>query len=233
MAKLKYDANMGDNHISEIGGNYFPDPDLALTGPHNKTTATYVNTTNDFSIDFVGTDFKYKDGELIKGTLTKVTFRDDDGDKLATISDFKKNIASLMEPLKTEVSDFLQELFRHADTMIGSSAGEQIIGESGNDIIIGRGGRDLIFGNDGNDTMAGGAGNDDFFFFGGAGGKDVITDFNIGDEENFDLIFIRDTGFTEVENANDFLKLVFEDGSSVLLKGVLFADRADVHFDVI
>jgi len=230
MAKVKYAANMGANHEFEIGANYSPDPALALADGHTKTSATFVSATNQFSIDFFGTGFTYAGDELIGGIATKIVFRDDDGDKLATISDFHRKVPDLMAELQIEVSDMLQILQAHADRMIGSSAGEYMIGEAGNDRIDGKGGDDLLSGNSGDDTMSGGAGNDRFEFFGGQSGDDVITDFEIGDSGNFDTITIRGMDYEIVRSGKE-ATFAFSDGSTLLLEGVSFADRAGIQID--
>lgn len=230
MAKVKYAANMGANHEFEIGANYSPDPALALADGHTKTSATFVSATNPFSIDFFGTGFTFTGDELTGGIATKIVFRDDDGDKLATISEFHRKVPDLMAELQFEVSDMLGVLQDHADRMIGSSSGEYMIGEAGKDTIGGRGGNDAISGNSGNDTMTGGGGNDRFEFYGGQSGDDVITDFEIGDAVNFDTITIRDMDYEIVKSGKEAM-FEFSDGSTLLLEGVKFADRAAIHID--
>lgn len=228
MAKVKFAANMGANHEFELGSNYNPDPALALADGHTKTSATFVSATNQFSIHFFGTGFTYSGDELTGGIATKIVFRDDDGDKLATISDFQKNVPALMTELQTEVSDMLGVLQQHADRMIGSSAGEYMIGEAGNDRIAGKGGNDAISGNSGDDTMSGGTGNDRFEFYGGQSGDDVITDYEIGDGVNFDTITIAGMDYEIVKSGKEAM-FVFSDGSTLLLEDVRFADRAEIH----
>lgn len=228
MAKIKYDANMGTNFNLELGGN-FQGGAFDLSG-HNKTSATFVYSSNNFLMVFSGEDFKAEGDVLTSGIATKIVFRDDDGDKLATISDFHKNVVDLMTALEGEVSDMLQILQQHADKMIGSSAGEYMIGEGGNDTMDGKGGGDLLSGNSGDDTMTGGAGNDRFDFYAGQSGDDVITDYEIGDEVNFDIIFVRDMTYQIVKSDRDAMFL-FSDGSTLLLDGVRYADRAAIHID--
>jgi hypothetical protein len=213
MAKVKYAANMGANHDFEIGANYSPDPALALAGGHTKTSATFVSATNQFSIDFFGTGFAYAGDELTGGIATKIIFRDDDGDKLAAISDFNRKVSVLMTELEADVSAMLSELQNRADRMIGSSSGEYLIGEAGNDNL-----------------MSGGSGNDRFEFYGGQSGDDVITDFEIGDAVNFDTIFIAGMDYEIVKSGKEAM-FAFSDGSTLLLEGVRFADRAGIHID--
>jgi hypothetical protein len=230
MAKVKYAANMGANHEFEIGANYSPDPALALADGHTKTSATLVSATNQFSIDFFGTGFTYAGDELTGGIATKIVFRDDDGDKLATISDFNRNVPVLMTELEADVSAMLSELQDRADRMIGSSSGEYLIGEAGNDKIAGKGGNDAVCGNSGDDLMSGGSGNDRFEFYGGQSGDDVITDFEIGDAVNFDTIFIAGMDYEIVKSGKEAM-FAFSDGSTLLLEGVRFADRAGIQID--
>ena len=230
MAKVKFAANMGASHEFEIGSNYDPDPALALADGHTKTSATFVSATNQFSIHFFGTGFTYTGDELTGGIATKIIFRDDDGDKLATIGDFHKNVPDLMAELQFGVSDMLGVLQDHADRMIGSSSGEYLIGEAANDRIAGKGGGDAVCGNSGDDTLSGGAGNDRFEFYGGQSGDDVITDFEIGDDVSFDTIMIRGMDFEIVKSGKEAM-FAFSDGSTLLLEGVSFGDRAAIHVD--
>jgi Ca2+-binding RTX toxin-like protein len=231
VAKLKFDPNMGGNYEFEISGNY-QGGEFALEAQSGKS-ATFVFSANNFTIVFEGERFKSSEGVLTGGKVERITFLDDNGDKLATVTDFSRKASDLTTILVGDgVEPLLAELFEHDDELIGSSAGEYMIGESGDDVILGKGGADRIDGNDGDDVMNGGGGNDEFEFRGNSG-KDVIKGFNVGDEENFDLIFIRDVGFSLGKTTENDLKIKFNDGSSVILEGVDFSQRNDVHIDAI
>lgn len=228
MAKIKYDVNMGTNHLFEIGAN-FQGGAFDLSG-HNKTSATFVYSANDFLMVISGENLKAEGDVLTSGTATKIVFRDAEGDKLATISDFHRDVVDLMTALEADVSAMLSVLQDHADRMIGTSAAEYIIGEAGNDRMNGKGGNDLLTGNIGDDTMTGGAGNDRFDFYAGQGGDDVITDYEIGDDVNFDMIYLHDLTYEIVKSGKE-AALFLSDGWTVLLEGVRFSDRASIHID--
>jgi Ca2+-binding RTX toxin-like protein len=237
MAKMIFDPNMGLNHNTELEFNYSGDGFVA--GIMGASKASFIDFTNDFSIVLKGEKFKYNDDLVLTGgTVDQIIFLDntgeDGGEKLATISNFTKKAATLIEALFGEggVGDFLAEALAHKDTILGSGQGERLTGEGGDDIISGKGGNDELTGNDGDDINTGGGGNDLFKFFGGAGGDDVITDFDLGHEGSFDTLFIRDTAF-EIVKAGKNTRVDFADGSSVLLEGVKFKDVADINVDAI
>jgi hypothetical protein len=84
-------------------------------------------------------------------------------------------------------NDVLNGLGGH-DLLKGGNGSDSLYGGSGNDILIGENGNDLLFGGDGRDVLAGGNGTDlleggagaDIFQFGRGGGRDTVTDFQVG-----------------------------------------------------
>ncbi|PCH72383.1 MAG: hypothetical protein COC12_06200, partial [Rhodobacteraceae bacterium] len=76
------------------------------------------------------------------------------------------------------------------DTLTSSRSGNRIEGGNGSDQLFGREGVDTLFGGNGDDTLNGGDGNDtlnggfgrDTFVFATGGGRDVIEDFNRGND---------------------------------------------------
>jgi hypothetical protein len=130
------------------------------------------------------------------------------------------------------VAGLLNKLLEHDDTITGTSEVNVLFGKNGDDFINAKAGADIIVGNEGDDVMKGGLGDDTFRFFANSG-NDVITDFKVGNEETFDLIFIRDIGFILGKTSEGDLKIKFEDGGSVILEGVDFSQRNDVHFDAV
>ena len=68
------------------------------------------------------------------------------------------------------------------DTINGGAGNDTILGNAGNDKLNGDAGNDILNGGAGNDTYAGGAGNDTFIFASGDG-KDVITDYTVGEDK--------------------------------------------------
>ena len=70
---------------------------------------------------------------------------------------------------------------RGNDRLYGQNGNDDLDGGAGNDLVAGGSGRDAIDGGVGRDTLFGGDG-DDFFVFDTDSGRDVIRDFNDGDQ---------------------------------------------------
>ena len=83
--------------------------------------------------------------------------------------------------------------------MRGSEFGDVITGNGGNNILEGQGGNDVLNGKDGNDTLTGGTGSDIFMYHphSGAGGADIITDFNQSEGDRIDLREAIDSGIID------------------------------------
>jgi Ca2+-binding RTX toxin-like protein len=104
--------------------------------------------------------------------------------------------------IAVESDDALKTLFgtERNDRTNGGADDDQILGGGGNDTITGKGGNDRLFGEEGNDSLLGGDGNDvlcggegydklqggqgaDHFLFSGTSGTDVITDFDVFEDQ--------------------------------------------------
>ena len=77
---------------------------------------------------------------------------------------------------------------RFNDVITGSTSNDVLSGGAGNDTISGGAGDDVIRGGGGKDVLTGGSGADRFIFEGAAdagvyAGRDVITDFAIGQDK--------------------------------------------------
>lgn len=107
------------------------------------------------------------------------------------------------------------------DSILMSSADEQVEGRSGDDVIDGRGGNDLLQGQNGNDHIFGGTGDDflaggsgDDQLFGGAGfdtleggsNDDLLTGGLQGDTFVFSGAFAHDT-ITDFASGEDFIDI--------------------------
>lgn len=234
VAKVKFKITTGliDPNLES---NYVAGP-MALIDDR-KTVAQFDDQTNGNQIVLLGEKFKYDGDSLVGGTVKEVQFRLPDGEVFATAVKFDLSAVEINDLLlgATGGNGFFPQFLKEDDTIIGRGAGngEIMQGEEGNDILKGKGGNDTLVGNVGNDILSGGVGNDVFQFFSGNDGKDVITDFNIGDDINFDTIFVRNTAFSFGQTTDGDLKVKFADGGQVILKGVDFDDRNDVTFDAI
>jgi Ca2+-binding RTX toxin-like protein len=231
MAKVKYTTIAEVNPDIEV--NYATGSFGLLES--RKGIAVYVDGETGFKVSFLGDGLKYtEESGLVKGTLEQIRFSTPEDGTFASITDLNlKGVRKLEDILVGDgVSGLLAKVLQHNDEIIGTASIDVLAGEGGNDVIKAKGGNDLIIGNDGNDRMSGGAGDDVFDFFANSG-RDVITDFNVGDGEHFDLLYIREVDFEFAKGAHNFLKLEFSDGASVLLEGVKYSERMDVHMDVI
>lgn len=111
------------------------------------------------------------------------------------------------------------------DLIVGSGADNVLQGRGGNDTIKGLGGADEIWGEGDDDVLTGGGAADVFHYAAGVDeGSDRITDF----QDGVDLIGYLGGDFADVSvqsaggGANT--RLVFVDGTEVLLKGVASTD---------
>jgi len=83
------------------------------------------------------------------------------------------------------------------DALTGNNNGNILNGGAGNDTIRGGAGSDVLIGGAGNDTLTSMAGNDTFVFELGFG-RDVISDFSLGNEVNHDTLDLRGLGFASI-----------------------------------
>jgi len=115
------------------------------------------------------------------------------------------------------------------DNLNGQNGNDTIDGGNANDKINGGSGDDQISGGQGNDVLTGSTGND-VFLFAANDGADVIKDFKEGDTLKFEGSGAAGTnlsasGFEAGSPAEGSGVLInFNDGGSVLLKGVKLAD---------
>lgn len=73
-------------------------------------------------------------------------------------------------------------LFNFQNIYGANAAGDVLVGNNTVNALYGFGGNDYIAGYGGNDILSGGAGNDNFGYSASSFGKDVITDFTIGQD---------------------------------------------------
>ncbi|MBT8152517.1 hypothetical protein KMP13_01110 [Epibacterium ulvae] len=112
------------------------------------------------------------------------------------------------------------------DRLFGGRGDDTLSGNLGNDNLRGAGGDDSIVGGRGNDTLTGGNGNDTFAFNSRRDGDNLITDFEVG-EDQFDinagasqlsdLSFANENGGTLITYAN----------TSIFVEGVTSSDLND------
>jgi Ca2+-binding RTX toxin-like protein len=126
-----------------------------------------------------------------------------------------------------------------ANALGGNDGDNLLTGLAGNDALSGGSGNDRLIGGAGGDRLTGGAGTDMFTFtalsdsFGGAGSRDLITDFSHAALDRIDLSKIDANG---VETGDGVFKLVTSfDGSAgaltVTAKGSQWLVEGDVNGD--
>ena len=110
-----------------------------------------------------------------------------------------------------------------ADSLYGNGGKDKLVGGKGYDSLAGGGGNDVLIGGKGKDDLKGGGGNDKFVFK-KATGRDVIEDFQDGN----DMIVLKKWG---VDNFDDLTIKDHDDGvllksgkSTILLQDMDIAD---------
>ena len=126
------------------------------------------------------------------------------------------------------------------DTIYGGFAEDTFEGGAGNDLIDGGRYRDWISGGAGNDTLTGGADADRFVLGSlvGTGGHDVITDFQIGEDQLDVSRITQASGLSDAQIAAAFAAasatplgalVDFGNGTSVILQGLSAQNAASLY----
>lgn len=233
MAKMRYAATLGLDHDPRLEDNYSASH-LYLQLPTSATKATFRDEdVSGYTVVVEGRKLDFTQGEATSGTIDTITFWSSGGDMLARITDLELKASEIRVnwPGMGSVEGLLELALAKADVITGSWTGDHLVGADGNDTIRGFGGNDWIVGGRGKDILFGGKGEDTFEFT-GASFRDVIKDFNVGNNARHDTIYIRDAEFSLVRDGKKNTVIEFEDGSSVLLEGVKYSERKDIHFDL-
>jgi VCBS repeat-containing protein len=133
------------------------------------------------------------------------------------------------------------------DYLFGGNGDDQLWGGAGNDVIHAGAGDDTVFVSSGHDTVTLGSGEDTividptYLTSGEGGGSMTVTDFNIGENDHFDLSAL-DSGTVDVSSTGDNGDLVLTIGDvnpagddiTITLQGVLppTHDAVDHHVDL-
>jgi Ca2+-binding RTX toxin-like protein len=123
-------------------------------------TAGAYRITNGTTFDeFTGTFVYDIDGHLISGTITG--WRHSTATTGFEVSGLSIDVADFLTQLDTnDTATFLSAVFGGADTMTGTTLGDNINAYGGDDKVSGLGGDDSLEGGSGKDTLDGGAGGD-------------------------------------------------------------------------
>lgn len=214
-------ANIVSSNFDPLWENNYSETPMLIT-TERRSSAQYVDQETGAKIVLLGRNFTYEGDSLVKGKVTEVQLVTAEGDVFVNVTDLGLSVQEIDALLLGESGGkaLFPALFEFDDVLTGrgKGLGDFLQGEAGNDILRGKSGDDFLTGNIGNDVLTGGRGNDTFQFFGGTG-KDVITDFNIGDDVNHDRIFFGgEVRFGETK-AGD-LKIFLGDFETVILRGV-------------
>lgn len=232
MAKVKYTDFLGDNGSLMFG--YTPDQMHTVMDQSGDNKAVYLDESGGGKVILKGENFAYLDGDLLMGSVDKITFKDEDGNTTAVVSgvDFK---AKQLDNLLTEgfnLTNFLDKIYSGKDTFTGTGNDDVFSTGNGNDRINGLGGDDSLNGQMGNDRMTGGGGSDFFIFIiEDGGGKDVVTDFDArGGGEKQDYIGGSIDDVLSIKQVGDDLVLNYGGGNTLTLLGVDKSDLSGADF---
>lgn len=221
MAKINLKEALGD--LGSLRFSYVPDQMFTDMDNSGNEKAVYLDDFNGTSLVMKGKNFAYLDGELLKGTVESIVFKDEDGNTTATINGLDLK-AKTMHSLATADGDqnlyeFLKKAFSGDDEFTGTKNRDFAWADGGNDVIKALGGADSINGMGGNDVMTGGGGSDHFFFLHeGKGGKDVITDFDAtGGGNNQDYIAANFDDVLSIKQVGDDVVIDFGFGDTLTL----------------
>jgi Ca2+-binding RTX toxin-like protein len=227
MARIKYTENLGD--LGSLRFQYTPDEMHTDMDASGGDKAVYIDANGGEKIILRGQNFAYLDGDLLKGSVSKIIFQDEDGHNTAVVSgvDFKaKQLDNLMTN-GSNLFDFLEKIMSGRDTFIGSDNQDFAWAGGGNDRIRAFGGNDSVNGEGGNDVMTGGSGSDHFFFLhDDKGGQDVIKDFDAkGGGDNQDYIATGYDDVLSIKQVGDDVVLNYGDGNTLTL---LDTDKSNI-----
>lgn len=227
MAKIKHTDFLGD--LGSLYWDYTPDDMHTLMDESGADKAVYFDTDGGERIILKGQGFAYLDGDLLKGSVDTIIFKDENGNVTSRVSgaDFKaKQLDNLLSE-GTNLSQFLEKVYGGKDRFTGSDNDDLAWAGKGDDRVNGLGGNDSINGELGDDKMTGGSGSDHFFFlFDGEGGKDVITDFDAnGGGQSQDYIAAQFDDVLSIKQNGDDVVINFGDGNTLTL---LDTDKSDI-----
>lgn len=230
MAKIKINDALGE--LGSLRFDYTPSQMYADTELSGNNKAVYFDDDGGEQIILKGRNFASLDGDLLKGTVEKIIFKDAEGHTTAVTSgvDFKaKHIDNLLtDDDSSNLYYFLNKMFGGKDVYTGSENGDFAWAGKGNDVIKAMGGNDSVNGEGGNDIMTGGSGSDHFFFMHeGKGGTDIITDFDAkGGVGNQDFIATDFEDVLSIKQVGDDLVLDYGDGDTLTLLDI---DKSDFN----
>lgn len=223
------DANYGNNAINYSLGDGYD----TVYGFNSRDVVwaydTFWNTStigNDVVLSFQNGSVTLKDTASIRPRLAlNITDKVTDGTILEATEII--DASTRKKAIKITCNELSNEIYGGAgkDSLYGGDGNDTIFGNAGNDKLYGQNGSDMLSGGKGNDTLWGGAGDDLFIY---TTGKDVIADYETGDEISFgaaiskasvsgsNVVFTTKNGSLTVKNAkNKTIRLITSTGKSL------------------
>jgi len=200
-------------------GTYFGLSELTI---HGATRALYVDPDTGYQCIIAGRNLLYDGQQIIGGTITGITQKDQNGGTWYTITGAKLD-GSEFPDVSAHYMPYYASIALRAgnDTILGSRGADSMSGYGGNDRLLGKDGDDQFYSSDGKDIMTGGSGNDEFLIAPYTV-RDIITDFNANGDD--DQIILVNTGDYETRDTKNGVLLTTASGASVLLEGLKVAD---------
>lgn len=169
--------------------------DPSLSG--NSKRAVYSDSVSGDKIVLDGRDLSYDVGNLVGGTVNKLSIVDGSGEKFEVIHGFKLDGSLFTDSdIIVNFENILAKIFENDMRVLGTKLGDSVGGWDGDDMIVGRGGNDVLGGGLGRDLLVGGAGVDTFVFDHGYG-SDRVKDFDAKGGDGFQDLIQAD--FAEIE----------------------------------
>jgi Ca2+-binding RTX toxin-like protein len=229
MAKFVYTELLGSFGALKFDYN---EQTLKIDPEWTTQYASYTDSDGGNRIYLEGSQLTYAGNNITGGTIDKITFENDKGGAMVTMTggDFDAKAITHMLTGENGVEIFLDTIMAGKDKVIGSDISDYLSGGMGNDTIDGGKGIDSLYGGKGVDRLHGGGGSDTFLF---SPGKDVVDDFDAnGGGHNQDYILGNKSDFEIVKSGHDVI-LHSEQGETMVLLDVKLMDISAADFHVL
>jgi len=219
MARIKYGAGLGG--YEEMAYYTTPRDEMYLDALAKKHVEIGITTGG--HIEFDGKDFKQKQGFLVDGAITKMTFYNDQDVAVYTASaiDYEVN-----KNFKFNIFDIIGDSTAGNDTVTGSSSDDlYMFAGFGRNTFAGLNGTDVILSYGGVDTATGKLGSDYFYFQPNESVKKqtlTITDFDAnggGDQQDY-LYWYPELEYRAFERGDDLVILFEATKSKIIVENV-------------
>ena len=196
------------------------DGDYTMTLKKDGTRAVY-HFDDGGEIVLRGKNLQLTGGELTGGTVSKITFLNNDDIPFMVAEGRFKGATLGQVAIDSSGYGLRNALYGRDDLIFGSQGRDTIEGGNGDDEIRGRNGDDYLAGGVGNDTLTGGKGADYFAISDDAGVfHDVVTDFRPTGAGHDTLYTSLNIVKVQRQHRGEDTLLTADDGSTILLEHV-------------